>query len=128
MAVELAAAAVAAIVPYLAKAADKAAGKLAEQAVESGGKLLGWLRARLADRGKEALDDLEADPQSPDNQADLRKQIGKLIEAEPALRAELEGLVAQAGASGEAMVQNVSGTGAIGNQIRGSDNQVTIER
>ena len=126
MAVELAAAAVAALVPYLATFADKAAGKLAEQAVESGGKLLGWLRAKLSGRGKEALDDLEADPQSPDNQADLRKQIGKLVEAEPALRAELEGLVAQTVASGEAMVQNVSGTGATGVQTRGDNNQVTI--
>lgn len=128
MAVELAAAAVAAILPYLVKAGESAAAKIGEQAGEAGGKLLGWLRDKLSPRAKEALDDLEADPQSADNQADLRKQIVKQLEAEPELRTELQRLVGQVQASDNAMVQNVTGAQAVGSMIRGDDNQVTIQR
>ncbi len=128
MSIELAAAAVAALAPYLASAADSAATTLGEKAVEGGGRLLTWLREKLTGRAKDALGDLESDPQSADNQADLRKQIAKQLESEPELHSELQDLVSRIKASDEAMVQNVSGTGAIGNMVRGNDNDVTVRR
>jgi hypothetical protein len=69
------AAAVAVLVPYLAKAGEEAAKKIGEEAGEAGGRVLGWLHARLGGRAKDALDDLVASPGSEDNQADLRKQL-----------------------------------------------------
>jgi hypothetical protein len=53
------------------------------------GRLLGWMQARLGGRVKDALDDLVAKPGSDDNRADLRKQLAKALEADPALAAEL---------------------------------------
>lgn len=128
MNVELAAAAVAALIPYLTKFGEIATERLGEKAADGGTKLLMWLRAKLTGRAKEALADTEANPHSADNQANLRKQISRLLEADPTLREELETLIAGSGAPSEGMVQNVSGSDAIGNQIRGDNNQVSVLR
>ena len=74
--------------------------------MDGGGKLLGWLRAKLGARGQEALDDLAARPDSEDNQADLRKQIQKALEADPALAQQLEALVRTGGVTADSMVQD----------------------
>ena len=123
---ELASAAVAALAPYLATAGQAAAKKIGEEAVATGEKLLGWLRARLTGRGQEALDDLAATPDSEDNQADLRKQITKALEATPGLAAELEAILPAGAGRGDIMNQNVSGAGAKAAQIKGSGNTTTI--
>ena len=90
------------------------------------GKLLGWLRAKLGARGQEALDDLAARPDSEDNQADLRKQIQKALEADPALAQQLEALVRTGGVTADSMVQDVSGAGAKAAQVNGPGNTTTI--
>jgi len=46
---------------------------------------LGWMELRLDERGKEALKDLEKEPGSADNQADLRKQLRKLLETQTSI-------------------------------------------
>src|SRR4051812_35565891 len=110
--VTLASTAVALLSPYLAKAGEGAAKKIGEDAVETGGKLLGWVRARLDGRAKEALDDLTHKPDSEDNQADLRKQLAKALEANPTLAAELHAILPADAAGTDSMSQNVSGAGA----------------
>src|SRR3954469_4484843 len=108
----LASATVALLAPYLAKAGEGAAKKIGEDAVETGGKLLGWMRAKLGGRAKEALDDLAAKPDSEDNQTDLRKQLAKVLEADPALVAELHAMLPADAQDPGSMSQNVSGAGA----------------
>jgi hypothetical protein len=121
-----AAAAVALVAPYLAKAGEAAAEKVGEASAEAAGKLLGWMRTKLTGRAREALDDLEKAPGSEDNQADLRKQLARAIEADPALAGELRALIPAEGMEGGAMVQNVGAAGAKAVQVRGSGNRTTI--
>jgi len=114
---------VSAIAPYLTEAARGAAKKVGE---EGAVKLLGWLREKLTGRAKEALDDLEKAPEAEDFQADLRKQLVKLLEANPDLLAELRALLpAATGAADQSMHQTL-GAEAKGSQIRGSKNKVMI--
>jgi tetratricopeptide (TPR) repeat protein len=124
--VTLATAAVAVLAPYLAKAGEGAAKKLGEEAVDAGGKLLFWLRGKLGGRAQEALDDLKKEPGSEDNQADVRKQLKKALEADPALAAELQAMLPREATDAGAMTQDVSGAGAKAAQVRGSWNTTTI--
>jgi hypothetical protein len=124
--ITLATAAVAALAPYLAKAGEGAAKKLGEEAVDAGGKLLGWMRARLTGRAQEALEDLAATPGNEDNQADLRKQLAKTLAADPALAADLARLLPGNAAGADSMSLNVSGAGAKVAQVKGSGNTTSI--
>jgi hypothetical protein len=124
--VTLAAAAVAVLAPYFAKAGEEAAKKIGEEAVEAGGKLLGWMHARLGGRAKDALDDLVAGPGSKDNQADLRKQLVKVLEADPALAADLRAMLPADATGSDSMSQNVSGAGAKAAQMKGSGNTILM--
>ena len=54
----LASTAVMALVPYLSIAGEGAAKKIGEDAVDGGGKLLGWLRAKRVARGERHWIDL----------------------------------------------------------------------
>lgn len=121
----LAGSAVALLSPYLAKAGESAAGKVGEAATEAGGKLLDWLQVKLDGRGKEALDDLKARPGAEDNQADLRKQLAKTLEANPALAAELAALLPPS-APGDTTSAVAVGDGARANAIKGDNNQVNF--
>ena len=86
----LAGEAVALAAPYLVEAGKSAAKKLGEGV---GGKIWSWLSEKLTGRAKEALDDLEKNPGVADYQAVLRVQLVKLLEADPALLAELRALL-----------------------------------
>ena len=119
----LASAAVAVLLPYLAKAGEGAAAKIGE---ETGSTLFGWMRTKLSGRGQEALDDLVANPGSEENQADLRKQLAKALETDPALTTELSAMLPTASKSAPSMVQDVSGSGAKAAQVKGSGNTTTI--
>ena len=83
-------------------------------------------RARLGGRAKEALDDLAAKPDSEDNQADLRKQLAKALEADPALAGELRAMLPADAAGSDSMSQTVSGAGAKAAQVKGSGNTTSI--
>jgi len=91
--VSLAAAAVAVLSPYLVEGGKEAAKTAAKD-------LYTWLKDKLTGRAAEALDDLEKAPASEDNQADLRKQLAKALEADPQLREELRRLLPEASAAG----------------------------
>lgn len=125
MSIELAAAAVGVVVPYLAEAGKAAAKKVGEETAGAGIKLVGWLREKLTGRAKEALAELEEKPEDPLNQDDLRTQLAKLLEREPALIPELQALLAEAQPRGDTMTQTV-GAGGKAAQIRGNQNTVTI--
>jgi hypothetical protein len=120
-----ASAAVGFLAPYLVEAGKGAAKKMGENSVTGAGKLLGWMRDKLTARGKEALDDLENNPESDDNRADLRKQLVKLLETEPGLRDELRSLL-PAGVQVDQSMHQTLGAGAKGAQIRGDSNKVDI--
>jgi hypothetical protein len=67
--------------PFLSKAGEGAAKKIGEESAGAGLQLLGWMRNKLTGRAKEVLGDMENDPASADNQADLRKQLIKQLES-----------------------------------------------
>lgn len=124
----LATAAVTTLAPYLAETGKSAAKKLGEEAVAESVRLLNWMREKLSSgRGKEALDDLVEHPEREDNQADLRKQLTKLLESDATLAVELQSLLPpDPGEVAGAMSQNVSGAGAKAIQTRGAGNTSTI--
>jgi hypothetical protein len=121
-AIAAAASAVGFLTPALAEIGKGAAGKLGGTGVEA---LLAWLRAKTTGRAKEALEDLEKHPDSGDNQADLRKQLAKLLTDDPALLAELAALL-PAAKSDERMVQNITGSNNKAAQVKGDGNTTTI--
>ena len=116
------AAAIAAL--YLGETGKAVAKKVGE---ELGGKLLPWLRQKLTGRAKEALDDLAKNPGAEDNQADLRKQLTKLLESDPALLDELRALLPPApGGETTIQTQNVGDHGrAIQNNGNNNNNSIS---
>lgn len=124
----LAATAVAVVAPYLAAGATEAAKTLGKEAVESGKRVLAWLKANLTGRGAEALTELEVAPVD-DNAADLRKQLGKALAAEPQLMEQLRQLLAELPAS-TAAVQTMTTTGDsnVSGQLAGQGNTMKVTR
>lgn len=126
--VTLATTAVALLSPYLVKFGEKAAERAGEGVADGGGKLLGWMKDKLTGRGKEALDDLTSAPHSDDNQADLRKQLTKLIEGDPALGEELRVLLSEAGQSTGDATAVASGDNAVAVSNTGAGSTINIQR
>jgi hypothetical protein len=83
----LAASAVAALAPYLAKAGEEFAREAGKGALEKIGALYDFLKKRFQanPNAKGALDDLKANPDDEDAQAALRVQIKKLMKADPTI-------------------------------------------
>ncbi|MBV8703672.1 MAG: hypothetical protein JO118_08195 [Acetobacteraceae bacterium] len=121
MSIELAAAAVGLLAPYLAETTKEAAKTVGKETAEGGFRLLGWMREKLTGRGKEALQELEEKPDSQLNQDDLRTQLAKLLEKQPELVPQLRALLEGARVPGEAMSQTV-GAGGKGIQTKGNQN------
>jgi hypothetical protein len=96
----LAAAVVAAIGPYLAKAAGKFAEGVGEAAVSQGGKLFDKLRAHFAGAPQETqrLQELQAAPQDASKQQAVQALLRDALQADPALMKELSAWVPAAGA------------------------------
>jgi hypothetical protein len=122
----LAIAAVKCVVPYLEEIGKGAAKKTGEETANVGFKLLGWMREKLTGRAKEALEDLEKEPLSGDNQADLRKSIAKQLEAQPQLLEELESLVPAEAKAAAHQEMNQSGNDNRGVQVSGSGNWTNV--
>jgi hypothetical protein len=121
-----AATAVALVAPYIKTMGQAAAKKAGEEAAEAGGKIFCWMRAKLTGRAREALDDLEKAPEDEGNQADLRKQLAKALEASPGLAEELRAMLPAESLEAGTMTQNVTGADAKVAQVRGSGNTTTI--
>lgn len=122
----LAAAAVATLAPYLAKAGETAATKIGEGIAGGAGKLFDWLKGKLVGRGEEALNDLAEAPEREENQVDLKKQLTKTLAAQPELQPELHALLQTIPTAGPIMSQIVSGQGAMGSQVSGSGNKLSM--
>jgi hypothetical protein len=125
MSIELAAAAVGFLVPYLTEAGKEAAKTVGKETAGAGIKLLGWLRDKVTGRAKEALEDLEKQPDSAENQADLRKQLAKLLEQQPDLAEQLRLLLPDVHSHDSSIHQNV-GAGAQAIQNVGNQNTASI--
>lgn len=121
----LASEAVAVAAPYLIEAGKNAAKKLGEGV---GGQVWSWLREKLTGRAKEALDDLEKDPESEDNRADLRKQLIKLFEAEPDMLEELRALLPPAACGKTTHQAQTVSDNSTGIQNKGDNNSFNISR
>jgi len=126
---ELALGAASIAVPYLATYLQEAlkggAKKLGEEGAGATIKLLGWLRDKLTGRAKEALDDLEKDPSSADNQADLRKQLAKFLDENPGLLADLQALIPTKPDAGVSVTQTVGDNSKAGQAV-GDQNSISI--
>lgn len=125
MSIELAAAAVGLLAPYLTETGKEAAKTVGKETAEGGFKLLGWMRDKLAGRAKEALQELEEQPNAQLNQDDLRTQLAKLLEKQPDLVPQLRGLVNETQAQSDLMRQNV-GAGGKAIQTKGNRNISSI--
>jgi hypothetical protein len=125
MSVELAAAAVAFIAPYLTEAGKEAAKTAGKETAGAGLRLLSWMRDKLTGRAKEASAELEEKPDSQLNQDDLRTQLAKSLEKQPELVPQMRELLSEARAQGDVMSQNV-GAGGKASQIKGNQNRVSI--
>jgi hypothetical protein len=125
MSIELAAMAVGFLAPYLTEAGKEAAKTVGKEGAEGGLKLLGWMREKLTGRAKAALADLENNPDGPDNQADLRKQLGRLLGEQPELVPQLQALLSEAQTLKPSMRLNI-GAGGQGIQIAGNENTASI--
>lgn len=110
----LAATAVAFLSPYLAKAGEKAVEEVGKKLPTAVGKLWQAIMARCKDKpaAAEAVKDVVAQSQDEDNQAALRKELRKVLEAEPAFVAELERLLATAQREAGDTITN-TGSGAV---------------
>mgnify|MGYP001462612441 CR=1 FL=1 len=119
--VTLATAAVAFLTPYLVEGGKEAAKTAAKD-------VYGWLKGRLTGRAAEALGDLEQAPASEDNRADLRKQLAKALEADPALAAELQAMLPAEALRGITVqtIDQSGSTGAKAAQIKGDRNVTRI--
>jgi hypothetical protein len=124
MAVEIAIGAlIAAAVKLVAEGAAK---KTGEETAGAGFKLLRWMRDKLTGRAKEALEDVEKDPSSEDNKADLRKQLLKQLEVEPLLVNELRALVPANEQSAAQQAMNQIGDNNRAAQVAGQSNDVRV--
>lgn len=120
---QLTAAVVALLSPYLTEAAKAGAGKAGEMAVEGVGKLYTALARRFSKNraAEEALERLEKTPELPGAQAAFRSALEQRIAEDQELRAELVGLVERL-APGQ--TARVTGDRNLTIQISGNQNQV----
>jgi hypothetical protein len=123
--VQLAAATINALAPYLKEAASAAAGKVGEATVGGVGKLYGMLKKRLSPEESQDLEDLAAEPEDAANRGALEKTLRKRLAADPELRAELAELLKELQASGAvSQTATIVGDGNVSTQIAGDGNQV----
>ncbi|MGI9507675.1 MAG: hypothetical protein ACR2RE_31935 [Geminicoccaceae bacterium] len=123
----LATSAVALLAPYLVKGSEAFAKKVGDAAFAGVGKLSVLVKEKLTGRAEEALADLEKDPNSEDNQADLRKQLKKAMEEDQAFAEEIRALVEDVKAKGGdqvSQIMNVTGDNNQSYQISGSGNVI----
>ena len=107
--VSIATAVVAFLAPYLAEGGKAAAKKVGEKIVDA---LERHFQGQVVP--ETALTDMKDEPQDPDNQASLRKEIKKALKRDADFQAELTGLLEEAQkAAPETYRAVVRGSGAI---------------
>jgi hypothetical protein len=103
----LAAAALAAVTPYLLDAAKDAA---KQAAVGAGKAVWGWIKGKLTgEAGKEAVADLEKAPDAPENALALQAALTKVLKKEPESAAALAELLKARGVAVTTQTMTVTG-------------------
>jgi len=127
MTIELAAAAVGALVPYLSAAGTKAAQALGAEAATELRALWDWVKGKVAGNTAEALAEAPADAKA---QGKLEGALEQLLEAEPALAAELRRLVEAAKPEAARLEQtmNIEGDDNVAVQNTGHGNTYNINK
>jgi hypothetical protein len=125
MSLELASSTVALLAPYLGKSGEEFAKTFGKETANAVINLLSWLRAKLGNHGKDALDALEAQPCSQLNQEDLHVQLARCLERQPDLVSQLRQLLPAAPVGGGPQMQ-VVGPGGKAVQNTGNRNTTTI--
>ena len=114
------------LLPYLIKAGEKAAeetGKtVATQTLEWGKSLWAKLKPKVDAKpaALEAAEDVAQSPDDQDAQASFRKQLRKLLEADPALAEEVQRWLEQGKAAGVIVSASGDRSLAIGGNVSGS--------
>ncbi|MGB7087568.1 MAG: hypothetical protein WBD47_18560 [Phormidesmis sp.] len=102
------------------KAGEKMGEKVGEQSAVQAGKIWQrlWPRVQAKEAAKEAAEDVAKDPADEESRVVLKKQLGKILESDQALAAEVAALlkVAEADPQGTWIQQSVNGDG---NQVIG---------
>ena len=125
--VTLATTAVTFLSPYLVKAGEKAFETVGEKSVDS---LWQTIKAKFTGKpaAEEAVKDLVALPADGDNQAAFRKELRKVLEAEPAFAVELERLLSNAQSEvGDTIVNTGSGAVATKGGVAAGEGGVAIK-
>ncbi len=124
---------VAAVQPYLVKLGEGLGDKAVEAGVEAGPKIFSWLKQKLGGKESEAakgaveaLEKLEAVPDSPSTAKKLETALGRALAEEPGLYEELKAMLPEGAAEGGGQVANVSGDDAKVAQVRGDGNLTSI--
>ena len=112
--VALATAAVAFLAPYLVKAGEKTAETIGEKLPEAVGKVWNAILAKFQGNAaaETAVKDLLKAPQDADNQADVRKRLREVLQADVGFSAELERLLSNAQHQSRDTISN-TGSGAV---------------
>jgi hypothetical protein len=122
----LAAAAIAAALPYVVALGKEAAKGAAGAAGKS---VWEWVTGRLTSAaGKEAARDFENAPDDADNRKAAEAALSKLLKADPGALSELAQLLESAGVTSTVQTANVVGDDNIVGQVSGSGNTVSINR
>jgi ABC-type transporter Mla MlaB component len=122
----LAAAAIAAALPYVVALGKEAAKGAAGAAGKS---VWEWVKGKLTSAaGQEAVKDLEKAPDDADNRKAAEAALSKLLKVDSGALSELAQLLEKAGVTSTTLTANVVGNENIVGQISGSGNTVSINR
>lgn len=112
--ITLATTAVGFLSPYLVKSGEKAAEELGKKLPDLASRVWNAVTAKFKGKpaAEEAVKDMAARPDDADNQAAFRKELRKLLEADPQLASELERLLTSGQRGGGDIISN-TGSGAI---------------
>jgi len=123
---EMAAAVVALLAPYVAKGGEELAKKVGAEVGSRVVKLWDVVRAKLSSsRAAEDLADFEQAPEDQANQGALVKDLRKALDADPAFRDEVMGLLREIEAKGGQPITQIASTVGdynVTTQVVGSSN------
>jgi len=117
------------LAPYLVKVGEKAAEKVGEKLPEAAAKVWNAIMARFTGKlaAEEAIKDFVAMPDDEDNRAAFRKELRKVLEAEPTFVDELARLLDDARRqSGDTIINTGSGAVATGGSVAAGAGGVAV--
>jgi hypothetical protein len=125
----LATTAVSLLSPCLVKMGEKAAEEVGKRLPDVAGKLWNTTLTKLQGKpaAEEAIKDFVAKPEDKDNQAAFRKELRKVLEAEPAFQAEFERLLGNAEReAGDTLIVTGSGAAAMKDGVAAGEGGIAV--